>query len=90
MRQKELQEEEAALDMDDGASDTKDGSRMLRDEVTPDDIASVVASWTGAFFSQVPALLTERNLLTALSLGGTNLCAAISLLSRYPSRQAHV
>eukprot|EP00903_Cladosiphon_okamuranus_P019530 g17961.t1 len=45
--QKELEEEEAALDMDDGTSDTKDGSRMLRDEVTPDDIASVVASWTG-------------------------------------------
>lgn len=45
--QKELEEEEAVLDMDDGVSDTKDGSRMLRDEVTPDDIASVVASWTG-------------------------------------------
>lgn len=48
MRQKELEEEEAALDMDDGPSDTKGGNRMLRDEVTPDDIASVVASWTGA------------------------------------------
>lgn len=45
--QKELEEEEAVLDMDDGNSDTKDRSRMLRDEVTPDDIASVVASWTG-------------------------------------------
>lgn len=48
MRQKELEEEEAALDMDDAPSETSDGSRMLRDEVTPDDIASVVASWTGA------------------------------------------
>ncbi|CAN0108368.1 unnamed protein product, partial [Hapterophycus canaliculatus] len=45
--QKELEEEEALLDTYDGDSDTKDGSRMLRDEVTPDDIASVVASWTG-------------------------------------------
>ena len=47
MRQKELEEEEAALDNDDSTSDPKNGSRMLRDEVTPDDIASVVASWTG-------------------------------------------
>ncbi|CAM9769062.1 unnamed protein product [Pylaiella littoralis] len=45
--QKELEEEEAVLDMNDGLSENKDGSRMLRDEVTPDDIASVVASWTG-------------------------------------------
>lgn len=48
--QKELEEEEAVLDMDDGVS--KDGSRMLRDEVTPDDIASVVASWTGDCIGQ--------------------------------------
>lgn len=35
------------LDMDNADAGTKGGSRMLRDEVTPDDIASVVASWTG-------------------------------------------
>lgn len=33
--------------MDNADTGTKGGSRMLRDEVTPDDIASVVASWTG-------------------------------------------
>ncbi|CAM9110882.1 unnamed protein product [Laminaria digitata] len=45
--QKQLEEEEAVLDMDNANAGTKGGSRMLRDEVTPDDIASVVASWTG-------------------------------------------
>lgn len=45
--QKQLEEEEAVLDMDNADIGTKGGSRMLRDEVTPDDIASVVASWTG-------------------------------------------
>lgn len=45
--QKQLEEEEAVLDMDNADTGTKGGSRMLRDEVTPDDIASVVASWTG-------------------------------------------
>lgn len=45
--QKELEAEEAVLDMDGAASSVQGGSRMLRDEVTPDDIASVVASWTG-------------------------------------------
>ncbi|CBJ25903.1 ATPase [Ectocarpus siliculosus] len=45
--QKELEEEEAVLDKDGADSHTDGGSRMLRDEVTPDDIASVVASWTG-------------------------------------------
>jgi len=49
LRQIELEEEEAALDTDDDAAENKGGSRMLRDEVTPDDIASVVASWTGDF-----------------------------------------
>lgn len=49
-RQIELEEEEAALDMDDDAAESKSGSRMLRDEVTPDDIASVVASWTGDLY----------------------------------------
>lgn len=46
-KQKQLEEEEAVLDMDNADAGTKGGSRMLRDEVTPDDIASVVASWTG-------------------------------------------
>lgn len=46
--------------MDDGASDTKNGSRMLRDEVTPDDIASVVASWTGAFYVRNLTLSTAE------------------------------
>lgn len=44
--QKELQTEEAELDAEGGAGGDE-GSRMLRDEVTPDDIASVVAAWTG-------------------------------------------
>ncbi|CAM9332954.1 unnamed protein product [Ascophyllum nodosum] len=49
--QKELEEEEASLDLEDlgdsASSANGNGSRMLRDEVTPDDIASIVASWTG-------------------------------------------
>ncbi|CAN0283837.1 unnamed protein product, partial [Scytosiphon promiscuus] len=45
--QKELEEEEDLLDTYNSDTQIKDGSRMLRDEVTPDDIASVVASWTG-------------------------------------------
>eukprot|EP00904_Undaria_pinnatifida_P006538 jgi/Undpi1/3013/HiC_scaffold_14.g06390.m1 len=45
--QKQLEEEEAVLDKDDAGAGVEGGSRMLRDEVTPDDIASVVASWTG-------------------------------------------
>lgn len=43
--QKELEEEEASLDSDDDSSERS--NRMLRDEVTPDDIAAIVASWTG-------------------------------------------
>ena len=46
-QQKQLEEEEAVLDKDDAGAGVEGGSRMLRDEVTPDDIASVVASWTG-------------------------------------------
>lgn len=46
-KQKQLEEEEAVLDKDNADAGTKGGSRMLRDEVTSDDIASVVASWTG-------------------------------------------
>lgn len=44
--QQELQEEEAVLDSE-GASGRDGSTRMLKDEVTPDDIASVVAAWTG-------------------------------------------
>lgn len=96
MLQKELEEEEAALDMDDGTSDTKDGSRMLRDEVTPDDIASVVASWTGSSLYHIPSggalfsQLTSNITLLAASAGVVDLCVATSLFSRYPSRQADV
>ncbi|CAN0090748.1 unnamed protein product, partial [Sphacelaria rigidula] len=44
--QEELRNEEALLD-EDPRSGADANSRMLRDEVTPDDIASVVAAWTG-------------------------------------------
>lgn len=57
--QKELEEEAAQLDTYNGDSDTKDGSRMLRDEVTPDDIASVVASWTGEFVRRFKSVGTK-------------------------------
>ncbi|CAM9557357.1 unnamed protein product, partial [Discosporangium mesarthrocarpum] len=44
--QKDLEAEEAAMDMERDVPD-EDSTRLLRDEVTPDDIAAVVASWTG-------------------------------------------
>ena len=55
--ERELADIEAASDVD-GASDL-DGGRMLRDEVTADDIAAVVAVWTGIPSSKL--LETERD-----------------------------
>lgn len=56
--QKELQEEETVLDAE-GGEDDDGGSRMLRDEVTPDDIASVVAAWTGKRLSSIIGVRTS-------------------------------
>eukprot|EP00563_Minutocellus_polymorphus_P000529 CAMPEP_0181038774 /NCGR_PEP_ID=MMETSP1070-20121207/10110_1 /TAXON_ID=265543 /ORGANISM="Minutocellus polymorphus, Strain NH13" /LENGTH=848 /DNA_ID=CAMNT_0023116571 /DNA_START=40 /DNA_END=2586 /DNA_ORIENTATION=- len=55
--EKELADIEAASDLE-GASDLGSG-RMLRDEVTADDIANVVAVWTGIPSSKL--LETERD-----------------------------
>lgn len=61
--EKELADIEAASDME-GASEL-DGGRMLRDEVTADDIANVVAAWTG--IPPTKLLETERDRI--LSMG---------------------
>ena len=61
--EKELADIEAASDVE-GASDL-DGGRMLRDEVTADDIANVVAIWTG--IPPTKLLETERDRI--LSMG---------------------
>ena len=63
--EKELADIEAASDTEGGAADLGDGGRMLRDEVTADDIAAVVATWTGIPSSKL--LETERDRI--LSMG---------------------
>jgi ATP-dependent Clp protease ATP-binding subunit ClpB len=65
--QAELHAEEQALAAADGGPVPADGvvePRMLRDEVTPDDIAGVVASWTG--IPQSKLIESEREKLLHL------------------------
>ncbi|CAM9142065.1 unnamed protein product [Choristocarpus tenellus] len=62
--QRELEEEEKVLDAAAGASLEGD-TRLLRDEVTPDDIAAVVAAWTGI----PPGKLLESDREKLLNLG---------------------
>mmetsp|Transcript_21313 Transcript_21313/g.43792 ORF Transcript_21313/g.43792 Transcript_21313/m.43792 type:complete len:826 (-) Transcript_21313:155-2632(-) len=60
--EKELEDIEAASDED---ADFGDGERMLRDEVTADDIANVVAVWTG--IPPTKLLETERDRILTMA-----------------------